>query len=138
MRVQLTGTFTLPADVEVVMPLFTAEGERSWAPGWDPVWADEEHRHEVGEVWTTQGPPVTHWVTVDASPTSVRYARVAPGDSAGLVAVACAASSDGTTVTVSYDLTALSPEGAARLEQFQAGYDEMLAHWQHFTTHALH
>jgi hypothetical protein len=137
-RVQLTGTFTLPAPIERVMPLFTAEGERSWAPGWDPVWADDEHQHEVGEVWTTQGPPVTHWVTVDASPTSVRYSRVAPGDSAGLVTVTCATSPDGTTVTAAYDLTALSPDGASRLEHFQAGYDDMLAHWKHYTTHALH
>jgi hypothetical protein len=137
-RVQLTGSFTLPAPVKVVLPLFTAEGERLWAPGWDPVWAQDDHRHEVGEVWTTQGPPVTHWVTVDTSSTSVRYSRIAPGDSAGLVAVACAASPEGTTVTVSYDITALSPEGAARLEHFQAGYDDMLAHWKHFTTHALH
>jgi hypothetical protein len=68
----------------------------------------------------------------------VRYTRIAPGDSAVLVAVTCARSPDGTTVTVSYDLTALSPDRAARLEHSQAGYDDMLAHWKRYTTHALH
>src|SRR5688572_6836881 len=30
-------SFRLDAPLARVMPLFTAEGERSWAPGWEPV-----------------------------------------------------------------------------------------------------
>jgi hypothetical protein len=137
MRVRLTGSFVLAAPLDAVRPLFTAEGERRWAPGWDPVWADEGHEHEVGEVWTTAGPPATTWVTVDASATRVRYARVADGDSAGLVTVTCADGGAETAVTVEYDLTALSDVGAERLERFAAGYDDMLAHWHHHTARAL-
>ena len=83
MRIELSGSFELAAPIERVMPLFTAEGERLWAPGWDPVWPDAEHTHEPGEVWTTTGPPSTTWVTVDAGADRVRYARAAVGDSAG-------------------------------------------------------
>lgn len=36
----LSGSFRLPAAPEVAMPLFTASGERAWAPGWDPVGDD--------------------------------------------------------------------------------------------------
>jgi hypothetical protein len=136
-RVRLTGCFELDGSLAVVRPLFTAEGEQRWAPGWQPVWADGPHEHGIGEVWTTAGPPITTWITVDASAEHVRYARVAIGDSAGLVTVTCAENSGRTTVTVDYDLSALSDTGASRLEQFAARYDDMLAHWYHHTSHAL-
>ncbi|MDX6198140.1 MAG: hypothetical protein QOJ79_1291 [Actinomycetota bacterium] len=80
MRVERTGSFLLPTTIQQVRPLFTAEGERAWAPGWDPEWPDPEHLHEVGEVWSTSGPPATTWITVQADDDGVRYARVAPGD----------------------------------------------------------
>jgi hypothetical protein len=137
MRVRLTGSFVLPRPLDEVRPLFTAEGERRWAPRWEPVWADESHEHEIGEVWTTAGPPSTTWITVDAGTDHVRYARVAIGDSAGIVTVTCVEKSGQTTVTVDYDLSALSDAGADRLEQFAQSYDDMLAHWQHHTSHAL-
>lgn len=127
----------LTGRLDAVLSLFTAEGERRWAPGWDPVWADEPHEHEIGEVWTTAGPPATTWVTVDSGPDQVRYARVAIGDNAGLVTVSCAEHDGQTTVTVDYDLSALSETGADRLERFAANYDDMLAHWQHHTSRAL-
>jgi hypothetical protein len=137
MRVRLTGSFVLAGPVDAVLPLFTAEGERLWAPGWEPVWADESHVHEIGEVWTTAGPPPTTWITVDAGSNHVRYARVASGDSAGLVTVTCVETSGRTTVTVDYDLSALSDAGADRLEDFASSYDDMLAHWHHHTARAL-
>src|SRR3954452_14570729 len=136
MRVQLTGSFTLPASVERVMPLFTAEGERAWAPGWEPSYADSDV-HEVGQVWTTTGPPETTWVTVQADDTCVRYARVALGNSAGIVTVTCRASAAGTDVTTSYDMTALSTAGEKRLAEFASSYDEMLEQWRLHTTAAL-
>jgi hypothetical protein len=137
MRVQLRGSFELAAPLEVVRPLFTAEGERRWAPGWEPVWPDDAHTHEVGEVWRTSGVLPTTWVTVEAGEDQVRYARVSVEDSAGLVTVAFTQADGRTTVTVAYDLTALSDAGAQRLDEFAASYDQMLAHWQHHTSHAL-
>ena len=137
MRVERTGSFTLPAPIEQVRPLFTAEGERAWAPGWDPEWADAEHLHEVGEVWSTSGPPATTWITVQTDDEVVRYARVAHGDSAGIVSVSFQAVPDGTRVTVGYDLSPLSEEGAVRLTSFEASYDDMLEHWRLHTLAAL-
>ena len=127
----------LAAPFDVVLPLFTAEGERRWVTGWEPVWADEPHEHEIGEVWTTAGPPSTIWVTVDAGADHVRYARVAIGDSAGLVTVTCVPNGGRTTVNVDDDVSALSDAGAERLERFAANYDDMLAHWQHHASRAL-
>ena len=137
MRIELTGFFVLAAPLDRVRPLFTAEGERAWAPGWDPVWADAEHVHEVGEVWSTTGPPSTTWVTVQADPDCVRYARVAPGDSAGIVSVSFVPVEDETLVNVAYDLSALGPDGATRLTRFEASYANMLEQWRALTSEVL-
>jgi hypothetical protein len=51
--------------------------------------------------------------------------------------VTCAENGGRTTVTVNYDLSALSDAGAERLKDFAAGYDDMLGHWQHHTSRAL-
>jgi hypothetical protein len=135
MRVQLTGSFTLPAPLERVLPLFTAEGERAWAPGWEPTYADSPV-HEVGQVWTTTGPETT-WVAVQTDDACVRYARVASGLSAGIVTVSCRETAEGTEVTTSYDVTALSPAGEKRLAEFASSYDGMLEHWRVHTCAAL-
>jgi hypothetical protein len=135
-RVQLTGSFTLPAPLATTMALFTAEGERAWAPGWEPTYADSSE-HEVGQVWTTAGPPETTWVTVQADETCVRYSRVAAGLSAGIVSVACRATAEGTEVTTSYDMSALSAAGEKRLTEFASSYDEMLEHWRLHTSAVL-
>lgn len=112
------------------MPLFTASGEKAWAPGWDPVGDDD--------CWqTTAHGHTTYWLTVDRSPTSARYARVTPGDTAGTVAVTCSAVEGGTEVSVTYDLIALGPAGEARLPSFEAGFADMLLEWQRLTSALL-
>lgn len=126
-RIVRTGSFTLPTTAVVAMRLFTAEGERAWAPGWDPVgdddcWRTEAHGH------------TTYWLAVDRTPTSARYARVTPGDTAGTVAVTCTDEGGCTRVTVTYDLTAIGAAGEERLAGFGSGYDEMLLEWQRLTT----
>ena len=70
---------------------------------------------------------------VDWRPEShrVRYARVTPGRRAGTVEVACRARDErSTTVRVTYDLTAMSPEGDADLASWtESWYTEFLAGW---------
>ena len=41
-----------------------------------------------------------------------------------------AAAPDQTRVTVSYDVTSLSPEGAAFAQELEAGYDAFLESWR--------
>lgn len=40
--------------------VYAAFGNTRWSsfddlPRWEPIWADESHTHEVGEMWTTAG-----------------------------------------------------------------------------------
>jgi hypothetical protein len=107
---------------------FTALGEREWAPGWDPVFPAGE-ADEAGTVFTTAagGVPAI-WVIFERTPLTARYARVAPGVSAGTVEVALRPDGAHTVAEVAYALTALGPD--AGLDAFAAGYDEMLATWE--------
>lgn len=115
------GTLHVPLPPANAIHLFTPEGERAWAPGWDPV-------HVSATVFTTDHHAHTIWVITDETTTTRRYARVTPGVQAGTVEVRCEADGEHTRAHVTYDLAALGPE--AGLEAFAARYDAMLADWE--------
>jgi hypothetical protein len=129
-----TGTFTLPIPPAEAFPLFTARGEQSWAEGWQPHFpAPTPDDTEPGTVFvTTAGDRTTTWMVVDRTPGSmIRYARVVPEVTAGTVRVDLRpVGTTGTEVTVSYDLTALTPEAEPALRDFFAGYDAYLESWR--------
>jgi hypothetical protein len=117
----LTGTITVPLPPDRAIALFTPEGERGWAPGWDP------HHHSDSVFTTAHGGVDTTWVVLDAGPRAVRYARVSR-DRAGTVEVRCHADgADQTRAEVTYELAGLVP---AALDDFAAGYEDMLAEWE--------
>ena len=129
-RHELTGRLAVPLAPAEAFRLFTAVGERDWVAGWEPRFptptADDATPGTVFETGST-----TIWVVVDATPPErIRYARVTPGDSAGTVEVVLAAAEVGATVTVTYDMTALSATGDQRLAEFAAGYAAFLRTWE--------
>jgi hypothetical protein len=129
-RVRCSGTVRLPPGVAAPLALFTPEGERAWVAGWDPRFpAPAGDDSEPGTVFqTSHGPHPGTWVVTGREPgRTIRYARVIAGQDAGTVTVTLASE---TEVTVSYDLTALSEQGAAHLAQFAASYPQFLAHWE--------
>jgi hypothetical protein len=67
---------------------------------------------------------------VDHRPEGVRYARVTEGMTAGTVAVDVVGSSERSTqVSVTYDLTSLSPAGDTWLESLDADYEAAIGGW---------
>ena len=142
-RVRCTGTVQLPPGIAAPLGLFTPEGERAWAAGWDPSYpAPAEDDSEPGTVFQTRhGVHPGTWIVASREPgRSIRYARVIADQDAGTVTVTldCSDPASGTQVTVSYDLTALSEPGAAHLAQFEANYPKFLAHWEHAIARAAH
>jgi hypothetical protein len=132
-RVQLTGTIEIPLPPGEAFPLFSATGERAWAPGWDPRFpvpgADETQPGTVFE--TDHGGRLSTWVVVRCTDGElIGYATLTPGDRCGLVTVSCQPSTTGTKATVSYDLTALSPETDTELAGFERDYAAFLRHWE--------
>jgi hypothetical protein len=122
-------TVGLPREQALV--LFTPEGERRWAAGWDPQYPEPSRREGPGAVLTTSH--VSHettWVMVDQRPDGIRYARVVHGMTAGTIAVDILYSREGATrVRVTYDLTALSAAGETWLGAFAEHYESEIAAW---------
>ena len=141
MRVIHTGIVRVAAAPEDAFPLFTAPGERIWVPGWDPVIVGGGVGLERGSVWLTgDGEDHTIWLVVDYDPQRLhaRYARITPASRAGTVEVTAKPNeSGGTSVEVTYDLTALSEHGNEILAEFdEAYYAKMMLEWERLITEA--
>ena len=126
-----TTEITVGLPREPAVGLFTAEGERRWADGWEPRYPEPTRRDGPGAVFTTaHGHHQTTWIMVDHRSDGVRYARVTDGLTAGTVAVDVLSSDDHTTrVRVTYDLTALGTAGEEWLAAFEAHYEAEIASW---------
>ncbi|MBV9005949.1 MAG: hypothetical protein JO181_14915 [Solirubrobacterales bacterium] len=130
-NVHRSAEFTVRLPPDQTMPLFTAEGERRWAEGWDPRYPNPARRDGAGAVFTTaHGANETTWIMVDHGPERVRYARVTDSMTAGIVAVDVLESDERVTcVRVTYDLTAFTAAGEEWLAEFDAHYDTEIASW---------
>ncbi|MGB6307488.1 MAG: hypothetical protein WBF89_06805 [Steroidobacteraceae bacterium] len=136
------GRFHLDAPRARVFPLFTARGEREWAPGWDPVMlSGAEERGSAFQTRRHDGQATT-WIVADYRPSQGRasYARLAHDSNIGLVDVICSESADGgTEVSVAYTLTPLHPGAEAFVEEFLSAdaYARMIEEWRAATSAAL-
>ena len=135
-----SGTFHLAAPPARVFHYFTAEGERAWAPGWDPEMLSGAV--ERGSVFRTRAHERdTVWIVTDyrADAHRVSYARLAGGANMGLVDVACDADGAGTRVTVRYTLTALSAQAEPDVHEMLTPehYAAFLREWQEGLSKAL-
>ena len=138
---QIRG-FHLDAALARVMPLFTARGEREWAPGWDPtLLSGAERRGSAFETVDHEGRKTT-WIVVDYRPFEgrVSYARLAQGSNIGLVDVVCTEpAAGGTDVSVAYTLTPLCKEAEALVSHFLSPemYTRMIEEWRVATSAVL-
>ena len=133
-----TTTFELAVSIDELFPLFSPEGEKLWVPGWDYenvmgttelsedyVFLTQSHDHaEADAVWV-----VKKYVPIDHL---VEFYRIEPGQKVGLVGVRCSsASSEQTTVEITYRYTALSVEGERFIANFdEKAYGEFIAEWK--------
>ena len=123
----------LPADA--ALALFTAEGERAWAPGWDPRHVTPADGTPVeGGIWLTMDGDtevIWHVQRFDREAGVAEYLRVMPGHRIAVITVRCEPNGAATRATVSYRITPLSEVGRAWLEQFDdAAYAAMMQEWQ--------
>lgn len=137
-----TREFHLDLVAGQAIQLFTAEGERRWAAGWEP--AVLSGGDEPGSVFVTHAGTdhVTRWIVTAFDPVAgrVAYARLAEGSNFGLVEVRCsAAPQGGTSVSVRYTLTPLGDEGARFVARFlePAHFDAMIDGWKTAIDRAL-
>src|SRR5437763_3226641 len=111
--------FTLDRPAAAALDLFTAEGERAWAPGWDPECLSGSG-NLPGSTFVTYSPEgmPTHWIvlTLDRTRHRAAYARFAAGLHTGLIEVDLSESAPSSCeVRVRYTLTPISAAGQSQL-----------------------
>jgi Polyketide cyclase / dehydrase and lipid transport len=135
-------SFHLDAPLARVFPLFTAEGERAWAPGWAPRILSGGEQRGSAFITTAHNGAQVAWIVVDYRPAEgrVSYARIVRDSNIGLVDVSCTEPArGGTDVSVRYTLTAVSKAGESFVTQFLAEqhYAGMIEEWREATSKAL-
>jgi hypothetical protein len=135
-RAVRSHSFDLPLPLAKAFPLFEPEGERAWAPGWEPKYVHPaDGRARKGMVFTTDaGGEETLWLVLDHDPGAgaVEYARITPGHRVAIVRVKCAPIDAGATrVTVSYEYTGLSAAGNDYVRSMdEARFRESIESWK--------
>jgi len=111
--------FTANAPMEQVAPLFGADQERVWAPGWDPQFVHPlPVTDEEGMVFTVaHGYLRSVWVNTafDLKAGRVQYVFMIPELLVTRITLQLTAVGNHTRVEVEYDRTALSAEGDAQV-----------------------
>ncbi len=132
---RFTFEVSLTASPPEAIELFTPEGERKWAEGWDPVYANipDSRQAGAGTVFTTDAHSVRRvWIVdqYDRNAGVVRYTVFAPGQSVTRIEVRVRAVRGGSIADVTYDRTALSIDADASVEHFALHANEMRNEWQ--------
>lgn len=130
--------FEIEKPIELVFPLFTAEGEKLWAPGWDYRQIFGEKNVKEDDIFVTQ----THdhsaadaiWIVkkYDAQNYFVQYYKIEPTEKVGLITVQCEnVSNEKTRISVAYSYTALSNSGEKFVSRFtETEYASFINEWK--------
>jgi hypothetical protein len=133
-RRAVSGQFDLELPAQEAIELFTPEGERAWAPGWDPTYPAGDPSESPGTVFVTDhGGVETIWLiqTIDTDECTVAYSRVTPAHHAGTVRVTCDDTPlGGCVVSVAYDMSLLPGADPSALDPYDDHpFDAMMSHW---------
>ena len=128
-----TGHLTFNAPPTKVFPLFTPEGERHWAAGWNPeILYPRGSDAQEGMLFRTHDHGGTLWWLTRYAPKafSVGYHFVAPDGLARHIEVRCRAAGTGTEVEVTDTFIGLSDHGNEFVRSLdEKAYSEKMAHW---------
>lgn len=121
--------------LEYAMAFFTPEGERGWVAGWDPEYLYRSEDDGVDTAFrTTHDGEDTLWMVLDMDleEGSAGYARITPGSRMGTVMIDGEAIDETSCwITVTYELTALSPAGNAVLKAMTPEtFATMIGEWE--------
>ena len=112
--------FTAHAPMEKVAPLFGADRERVWAPGWNPQFLHPLPAADAqGMVFTVAHDHLKSiWVNTEFNLKDgrVQYAHAIPDMLVTVITIRMKSEGNQTQVEVQYDRTALSPEADAHVQ----------------------
>jgi len=137
-KVKYTAGFEIDQPIKTLFPLFSAEGEKLWVPGWDYenimgstelhedyIFLTKNHDHaSTDAIWLVKRyEPESHLV---------QFYKVEPEDKVGVVTVPCTEIHKGKTiVNVSYEYIGLSKKGDEFIEAFTSSeYEAFIGEWK--------
>jgi hypothetical protein len=129
--------FRIDQPIETIFPLFSAEGEKLWVPGWDYenimgsndlhedyIFLTKNHDHASTDAI---------WLVKRHDPESflVQFYKVEPEDKVGVITVQCIQIDKRLTeVEVTYEYTGLSEKGDEFVDGFTSTqYKEFIGEW---------
>ena len=137
-KVKHSASFEIDQPVAELFPLFSAEGEKSWVPGWEYenimggtvlyegyVFLTKNHDHAAADaVWIVK--------KYDPDDYLVQFYKIEPNEKIGVIEVKCfQLDKTRTKVQVAYEYIGLSRKGSDFIANFtQSGYDGYIAEWK--------
>jgi hypothetical protein len=127
-------TFTAHASIAEVAPLFGADKERVWAPGWNPKFVHPvPASDEEGMVFTVAHDHLkAAWVNTqfDLKNGRIQYVYVIPDALVTVITLQLKPDGDQTHVEVAYDRTALSAEADSHVHHMAEGDRNSGPEWE--------
>ncbi|HSN21283.1 MAG TPA: hypothetical protein VLS49_11430 [Usitatibacter sp.] len=136
LRADRSCSFALPMAARAAFGLFTPQGEKAWAQGWDPEYLHPgDGRTEPGMVFRTSAHgEETIWTVSRFDPEGgfVEYVRCTPGSRIAIVSVRCADTGPSRCeVSVRCVFTGLSAAGNARIREMdERRFAEYIGAWR--------
>ena len=129
--------FRLEQPVDVLFPLFSAEGEKYWVPGWDyeNIMGSTDLHEDYAFLTRTHDHASTGaiWLVKRYDPESylVQFYKVEPEDKVGVITVQCSEVKKCLTeVEVTYQYIGLSEKGDRFIQEFtSADYKAFIGEW---------
>ena len=127
--------FTANAPLEKTAPLFGADAERNWAPGWNPKFVYPQPAHDQqGMIFqVAHGEMTSTWVNTvfDLGAGHIQYAYVLGDAMVTTIEIHLTRqATDKTGVNVVYERTALLPEANQHVRHFENGDAKAGEEWE--------
>lgn len=134
-------SFRINQPADELFPLFSAEGEKLWVPGWDyenimgstDIHEDYIFLTSSHHSSAHHGATKTVWLVKRYNPLNyfVQFYRVEPDDKVGIVTVHCKPiTEESTEVEVAYEFVGLSEKGDEFIEGYTAeAHEEFIGNW---------
>lgn len=137
-QIKHTESFEINQPVQVLFPLFSAEGEKLWVPEWnyENIMGGTELHEDYVFITKTHDHASTDaiWIVKRYEPENycVQFYKVEPEDKIGIIEVVCTQLTDADTeVQVTYEYIGLSDKGNQFIKKFTSSeYKQFIAEWK--------
>jgi len=134
-HIDSSGVVHVALPFSEAVPLFTPEGERPWAAGWDPHYvhpAEPDAGEGVVFQTTNKGESTATWVQTRYEPAAgaTSYVYVIPDHHTTMVDVRVTSDGEGRCrASVRYRMTSLSSDADDFVRAFGESYEQEMADW---------